>query len=192
MWNRVELNSKGPHWWKVNTGSGNGLVPSGNKNYVSQCWSRSMSLYGVSEAQGVNRSVINPHNISKPRDSVYTFPIALEFDMHFGSSTAEMLVKFQSGTIIMTFNIADSGLHEIWRQSRVEGGYYTDVCNDGKGVRYTASCDNQWIIETRKAKFLSMFFHVNLHWKSHMSAVWVATDCIPEHVMHYKSEIMDS
>ena len=123
---------------------------------------------------------------------VYTFPIVLEFDMHFGSSTAEMLVKFQSGTIIITFNIADSGLHEIWRQSRVEGGYYTDVCNDGKRVRYTASCDNQWIIETRKAKFLSMFFHVNLHWKSHMSAVWVATDCIPEHVMHYKSEIMDS
>ena len=37
------------------------------------------------------------------------FQIALKFDMHLGSSAAEMPVKFQSDTIIIMSNIAASG-----------------------------------------------------------------------------------
>ena len=37
---------------------------------------------------------------------VYTFPIALKFDRHIGSS---------ADTIILTSNLATSRLHEIWR-----------------------------------------------------------------------------
>ena len=35
--------------------------------------------------------------------------------MHIGSSAAEMTVKFQSHTIIITSNLAASRVHEIWR-----------------------------------------------------------------------------
>ena len=45
---------------------------------------------------------------------VQTFPIALQFDRHHGSSAAEMPVKFLSDTIITT-NLAASRLHEICR-----------------------------------------------------------------------------
>ena len=31
LWNCPQVIVTGPHWWKVNIGSGNGLVPSGNK-----------------------------------------------------------------------------------------------------------------------------------------------------------------
>ena len=31
LWNCLQLNATRPHWWLVNTGSGDGLVPSGNK-----------------------------------------------------------------------------------------------------------------------------------------------------------------
>ena len=31
LWNCPNMNVSGPHWWSVNIGSGNGLVPSGNK-----------------------------------------------------------------------------------------------------------------------------------------------------------------
>ena len=31
LWNCRQLNVTGPYWWLVNIGSGNGLVPSGNK-----------------------------------------------------------------------------------------------------------------------------------------------------------------
>ena len=34
------------NWW-VNIGSGNGLVPSGNKPLLDQCWPRSKLPYGV-------------------------------------------------------------------------------------------------------------------------------------------------
>ena len=92
-------------------------MPSGNRPLPAQCWSRFMSPYGATEAQWVNRSVINlprscqsfwimssrPHLVtSRSREiRVYTFPIALEFDMHFDSSAVEMLVKFRSDTIII-------------------------------------------------------------------------------------------
>ena len=41
----------------VNIGSGNGLVPTGNKSLLSQCWPRSMSPYGVSRPQWANSSL---------------------------------------------------------------------------------------------------------------------------------------
>ena len=31
LWNCAQINITGPHWWKVNIGSGDGLVPSGIK-----------------------------------------------------------------------------------------------------------------------------------------------------------------
>ena len=31
LWNYFQMNATRPHWWSVNTGSGNGLVLSGNK-----------------------------------------------------------------------------------------------------------------------------------------------------------------
>ena len=31
LWNFLQVILFGPHWWQVNIGSGNGLVPSGNK-----------------------------------------------------------------------------------------------------------------------------------------------------------------
>ena len=32
LWNSSQENATEPLWWKVNIGSGNGLVPSGNKS----------------------------------------------------------------------------------------------------------------------------------------------------------------
>ena len=45
---------------------------------------------------------------------VSTSLIALKFVRHLGSSAAEMPVKFQSDTRIITSNLAASRLHEIW------------------------------------------------------------------------------
>ena len=42
------------------------------------------------------------------------FSIALKYDL--SSSAADMHVKFQSDTIIITSNIAALRLHKIWRQ----------------------------------------------------------------------------
>ena len=53
--------------------------------------------------------------ISKPRDSSLDFPIALKFDRHLDSSTADMPVKFQSDTIIIIPSLAASRRHEILR-----------------------------------------------------------------------------
>ena len=48
------MNAIGPYWWLV-IGSGNGLVPSGNKPLSeSQCWPRSLSPYDVIGPQWVN------------------------------------------------------------------------------------------------------------------------------------------
>ena len=49
-----KVNAPRPHWWLVNVDSGNGLVPSGNSHYLSQCWPRSMSPHGVTTPQWVN------------------------------------------------------------------------------------------------------------------------------------------
>ena len=40
-----------PHfWWKVNTGSGNGLMHQATSHCLSQGWSRSMSPYGITSS----------------------------------------------------------------------------------------------------------------------------------------------
>ena len=35
LWNCHQMNVTGSYWWSVNIGSGNGLVPSGNKPLLS-------------------------------------------------------------------------------------------------------------------------------------------------------------
>ena len=54
------------------------------------------------------RTDVLPQYLVKSRSrkiGVQTFAIALQFDRHLGSSAAEMPVKFQSNTIIMTSNL---------------------------------------------------------------------------------------
>ena len=46
MWNCCQINITGPDWWSVKIGSGNGLMPSGNKPLPEPCWLKYMS-YGV-------------------------------------------------------------------------------------------------------------------------------------------------
>ena len=46
---------------------------------------------------------------------VYTFSITLKFDRHLSSAAAEMPVKFQNDTIIITSNLTALTFHEIWR-----------------------------------------------------------------------------
>ena len=56
-----------------------------------------------------------PQDLVKPRCRdirVYTFHIALKFDKHLDSITAEMPVKFQNDTIIVASNFAASRFHE--------------------------------------------------------------------------------
>ena len=59
------------------------------------------------------RLTARSHEVPKPRYSdldFLTFLTALKFDRHLGSSVAEMPVKFQSDTIIITSNLAGSRL----------------------------------------------------------------------------------
>ena len=44
---------------------------------------------------------------------VYTFPVALKFGTHLGSYAADMPIKFQRDTVIITSNITASRFHEI-------------------------------------------------------------------------------
>ena len=53
LWNCNQVNATTSHRSLVSIGSGNGLVPSGNNHYLSQCWHRSMSPYGVTRPQWV-------------------------------------------------------------------------------------------------------------------------------------------
>ena len=41
--------------------------------------------------------------------------MALKFDRHLYNATAEMPVKFQSNTTIISYDLAPSRLHEIWQ-----------------------------------------------------------------------------
>ena len=52
------MNATGPHWWQVNIGSGNGLVPSGDKPMLTY---RSMSPYDVTWPQWVNLDTVLVH-----------------------------------------------------------------------------------------------------------------------------------
>ena len=57
LWNCYQMNASTPRWSLVNIGSGNGLMPSGHQatsHYLSQCWYRSVSSYGVTRPQWVN------------------------------------------------------------------------------------------------------------------------------------------
>ena len=50
------MNVIGLHWWSISIGSGNGLVPPGNKPLPEpiECWHRSLSLYGATRSEWVN------------------------------------------------------------------------------------------------------------------------------------------
>ena len=69
------MNATRSHWWLVNVGPGNGLVPSGSKTfpepmlvqvmvwccqaaryYLNQCWPSSKTPYGTTRPQWVKRS----------------------------------------------------------------------------------------------------------------------------------------
>ena len=39
----------------------------------------------------------------------------MKIDSHLGSNAAEVPVKYHNDTIIITSDLAASGLHEIWR-----------------------------------------------------------------------------
>ena len=45
------MNTRGPHWWLINIGSGKGLMPSGNKPLSNQCWSIILTPHGVTKPQ---------------------------------------------------------------------------------------------------------------------------------------------
>ena len=53
LWNCPNMNVTGLHWRSINIGSGNGLMPPGNKPYLSQCWPRSLSPYGITRPEWV-------------------------------------------------------------------------------------------------------------------------------------------
>ena len=56
--------------------------------------------------------------------------------MYLGSSSAEMFVKFQSDTMIMTPNLVASRLHEIWRQDVLPLSEYRPyICYVVLGIR---------------------------------------------------------
>ena len=69
-----------------------------------------------------------PQDLVKPRCReirVYTFSMALIFDRHLGSNAAEMPVKFQGDTFIITSYLVASRIHEIGGKTtsaRLENG----------------------------------------------------------------------
>ena len=61
-----------------------------------------------------------PQDLVKSRSReirVYTFPIALKFERHLGSSAAEMPIKFQSDTIIITPTLMASRFTKFGRKT---------------------------------------------------------------------------
>ena len=46
----------GLHWWSVNISSGNGWNRQATSHYLSQCWPRSLSPYGVTRPQWVEQN----------------------------------------------------------------------------------------------------------------------------------------
>ena len=76
-------------------------------------WFRADGLYhyGPPGPLFIRRADILPQHIVKSLSRaiwVKAFPITLKFDRHIGNSAAEMPVKFQSDTIIITSNLAAS------------------------------------------------------------------------------------
>ena len=54
LWNCPNMKVTGLHWWSVNVGSGNGLVPSGNKPLPEPMLTQTFAPYGVTGPQWVN------------------------------------------------------------------------------------------------------------------------------------------
>ena len=66
----------------------------------------------------IKRTAVLPQYLTKSQSRkirVQIFPIGPIFERNLGSTAAEMPVKFQSDTIIITLNLAASRLREIWR-----------------------------------------------------------------------------
>ena len=59
LWNCPQVNARRPLPWLVNIGSGNGLVPSGNKPLPEPILTRSMSPYSIARPQWVNSTVLS-------------------------------------------------------------------------------------------------------------------------------------
>ena len=66
LWNCPNMNVSGLHWWSVNIGSGNGLVPSGNKPLPEVMLTQILSPYGVTRPQWVNSLTLrqNDHHFT--------------------------------------------------------------------------------------------------------------------------------
>ena len=68
--------------------------------------------------QGTKRTDALPQDLVKSRSraiGVFGSSNRSEIGRHLGSHIAEMLGKFQSDAIIIAFDLATSGLREIWR-----------------------------------------------------------------------------
>ena len=63
LWNCLQINITGPHWWLINTGSGNGLVPGGTKPLPEpepMLTQLDVSPYGVTRPQWVTATSTIP------------------------------------------------------------------------------------------------------------------------------------
>ena len=56
------MNDTEPCWWEVNIGSGNGLVPLGNKPLPEPMLTQFLVAYGVARPQWVKQELIKPVN----------------------------------------------------------------------------------------------------------------------------------
>ena len=123
----------------VNIGSGNGLVPSGNKPLpepmLTPHWRIHAALggdelkcicgqyidnwlvYTCSSFWSVSKSdrrfIVLSCEVSKPRDYWLNHLIASEFDSYIGNTATNGPVKFQSVCTILNTNLAASRLPEI-------------------------------------------------------------------------------
>ena len=61
LWNWPQLIFTESHWWEVNIGSGNGLVPPGTKPLPEPILTRSMSPYDITRPQSVTTKSIQLH-----------------------------------------------------------------------------------------------------------------------------------
>ena len=58
--------------------------------------------------------MVRYHEVSKPQYWYFKYLIAVEFDRCLGNYVAETSVIFQSDWIILTKNLVDSNLHDIF------------------------------------------------------------------------------
>ena len=60
-WNCPHMNATRPHWWLVNIGSGNGLVPIGTKPLPEPMLTK---FYGITQLQWFHRTATKVPNVS--------------------------------------------------------------------------------------------------------------------------------